>query len=291
MAFEFIQRMMEEIPPYEHTEYVVPTFNYLSRVAFEDFLNNLNKYNENQIFDFVKTNLEHIQNSITNRDMFVINMFHNIRFVKAFCLVVTNMPVDTVRQFSVNKLCYDYFTSDNADEQIKSLLMETAKKVNSEEIRQLMSIGLDIDTACNLAMCRFSSINEKVNIKRLNFVICYKGSELMTPQMIVYIYEKLFDRVGELFTTTMLEYYVTVEGMDDDSDFMETMSAIYVAILTMVNNLSLIDIRKLIEYYYNSWCYAGRPRVKISLRSLSGDYGRILQVVEAIEREKQIYIP
>ena len=246
MAFDFIQRMMEEIPPYEHVEYVVPSFNYLSMVAFEDFLNNLDRYSENQIFDFVKTNLEHIQNSITNRDAIVINMFHNIRFVKAFCLVVSNMPIDTARQFSVNKLCYDYFTSDNANEQIKSLLMGAAKKVNSEEIRQLTSIGLDVDTACNLAMCRFSSISEKVNIKRLNFVICFKGSDMMTPQMIVYIYEKLFDRIGELFTTTMLEYYVTVEGMDDDSDFMETMTSIYIAILTMVNNLSLIDINEII---------------------------------------------
>lgn len=291
MAYDFIQRMMEDIPPYSPTEYVVPTFDSFSRAAFENFLSHLDNYNENQIFDFVKTNLEHIQSCITNRDAFVINMFYNIRFVKAFSLVVSHMPVDATRQFSVNKICYDYFTSDNADDRIKAILMDTAKKVNSEEIRQLMSIGLDVDTACNLAMCRFSSVNERVNIKRLNFVICSKGTDIMTMQMIIYIYEKLFDHIGELFTTTMLEYYVTVEGMDNDSDFMETMSSIYSAILTIVNNMSMIDIRKLIELYYKDWVYAGRPRVKVSLRTLSADYGRITQIVDMLEKQYQVYIP
>lgn len=291
MAYDFIQRMMEEIPSDKPVEYVTPTFTYLSRQAFDNFLMNLEAYNDNQIFDFIKTNLEFIQQSIMQRDMLVVNMFHNVRFVKAFSLVVTNMPVDTVRQFCVNKICYDYFTSDAAVDKIKAILMETAKRVNSEEIRQLMSIGLDVDTACNLAMCRFSSINEKVNIKRLNFVICSKGSEIMTTQMIVWIIEKLFDHIGELFTTTMLEYYVTAEGMENDSDFMETMSSIYSAILTIVNNMSMIDIRRLIEYYLKEWDHAGRPRVKVSLRTLSGDYGRILQVVEMLERQFNIYLP
>ena len=110
-------------------------------------------------------------------------------------------------------------------------------------------------------------------------------------QMIIYIFEKLFDHIGELFTTTMLEYYVTVEGMDNDSDFMETMSSIYSAILTIVNNMSMADIRQLIELYYKDWVYAGRPRVKVSLRTLSADYGRITQVVDMLEKQYQIYIP
>ena len=290
---DFVDRMMQDIPSYDtKVEYIQPTvINTFSREKFEYFLTNLSRFNDNQIFDFIKTNLEYIQSCIMARDVLVINQFHDIRFVNAFFLVVSNMPVTVMRQFCVNKICYDYFTLDNANPDIKSILLNTAKKVNAEEIRQLMSIGLDVDTASNLAFCRFSSIDEKVNIKRLNFVICSKDPDIMTEQMIVWIYEKLFDRLGQLFVTTMLEYYVVDEDAEPDSPFMEIMSTIYLAILTMANNLPIVDIRRLLELYVQSWEHAGRPRVRVSLRSLSNDFGRIRQVVDDMITRYNIWIP
>lgn len=294
MELGFLERMMEDAPDPKEQEKVKPNLGYFSRTEFENTIHRLQDMSEHDIFNFIQLNLEYIERCVMNRDILVVNLFTDIRFVKPFKLVIANMPVTEMRQLCVNKICYDYFTSDYNDSKVRQTLIEASKIVNNEEIRQLMAIGLDIDTACNLTFCRYSSVNENVNIKRLNFVICSKDPDVMTIQMIIWIYEKLFDRIGSLFITTMLEYYVTVEAADDaleDNAFMHIMSRVYLAILIMVNNMPISDIHTLIKKYIKEWDYRGKPEVKVSLRSLSADFGRIQMVVENILTQENIYIP
>ena len=47
--------------------------------------------------------------------------------------------------------------------------------------------------------------------------------------MIVWIYEKLFDQVGELFEQTMFEYYSPEQELDLGNDFSEVYSTISLA--------------------------------------------------------------
>lgn len=294
MELDFITRMMSEAPDPKRQEMVNPNLDYFSRAEFENTIRRLPTMSEHDIFNFIHINLEYIERCVLNRDILVTNLFTDIRFVKPFKLVIANMPITTKRQLCVNKICYDYFTSDYNDSNVKRTLLDASKIVNSEEIKQLMAIGLDVDTACNLTFCRYSSVNENVNIKRLNFVICTKDLESMTTQMIVWIYEKLFDRLGPLFITTMLEYYVAAEEAEDaieDSTFMHLMSRVYIAILIMLNNMPINDIYAIIKSYIKEWDYRGRPEVKVSLRSLSADFGRIQMVVEMILNQENIYVP
>lgn len=291
---DFLTQLMEA-PTLPEQEMIKPNMSYLSRVEFENTISKIPTMSEHDIFHFIQLNLEYIEKCVMNRDILVVNLFTTIRFVRPFKAVIAHMPVTVTRQLCVNKICYDYFTSDYNDSEVKQTLIDATKIVNAEEIKQLLAIGLDIDTACNLAFCRYSSVNEKVNVKRLNFVICCsKDPELMTTQMIVWIYEKLFDRIGTLFITTMLEYYVAVEetgeSIEEDSAFMHIMSRIYLAILTFVNNMPIDSIHTLIQKYIQDWDYSGRPEVKVSLRSLSADYSRIQMVVESM-MSNGIFVP
>lgn len=279
MAYEFLQQMMRDAPEVKPPEMIPNMLTQYTRQYFEDQLRLINNMSDHDVYNFVKSNIDYICNCIINKDVETIQALAGEKFARAFSGVVGTVPNSPIRQLCVNKVAYDYFTSDNPDPKIKRLFLDAAKAVNKDEIRDLVTVGIPTDVAANLAFSRFASVNEQINIKRLNFVICSQDPEIMTIQKITNIYEKMFDRISDLFTTTLLEYYVT-EDTKDDSSFMEILGNIYYALLNIVNNMPINSIATVIETYVNAWEYAGKPRVEISLRSLSADFGRIQQVVE-----------
>ena len=286
MENTFLQNLLNA-PEAKPIEYVDSSLNYFSREAFEDTLKNIRNLSEHDMFNFIKSNIDFIDKGILDKDPAIVSMLVDIHFLKPYDMVVRSMPITGMRKLCVNKVWYDYFTSDLNNIHVRNILFELSRFVNANEINQLKAIGLDEDTACNLASSRYSSINENINIKRVNFVICSKDPDIMTEQTIVWIYEKLFDRVGQLFTTTMLEYYVPAEN---DEVFMENLSTIYLSILTIVNNLPTDSIFKVLKGYIMNWEYVGKPRVRMSLRSLSADFGRIAYAVEVLMGQGQ-FVP
>lgn len=287
---EFINKLVSDVGDIKAPEMCIPSVLQQSREQFEAIINNPQAYNSHYVFNFIKSNIDYIYKCILDKDVVVIGALTNPVFIRQFSLVVNSMPITTTAQLCVNKICYDYFTSDYDDQNIKKDLLDTSKIVNAEEIKQLMGIGLDQNTACNLALCRYSSVNEKVNIKRLNFVICSKDPDMMTEQMIIWIYEKLFDRVSDLFNVVMLESYIPTDILENDSSFMEILSTISLAVLTIVNNMPISSINRVVSNYVKNWDYIGRPKVSVSLRSLSADFGRIVNVVAGLESQN-IYVP
>lgn len=284
----FLEKLLEA-PEKENVELVDTNVSNFCVDAFNHQISNTDKMTEHQIFNFIKSNIDYICKGVFDGDRHINSILTNPRFMKVFSQVIVSMPITYERQLTVNKICYDYLTSDLNDSNIKTILLDMCRVVNHKQIQDLMAIGLDPDTSNNLAMCRYSSMTEKINVKRLNFVICSKDPDIMTEQMIVWIYEKLFNQIGELFNATMLDYYVP-DGVQLTDSFMENYSTISLALLTIVNNMPISDINKIIRNYIQDWEYASKPAVRISLRSLSADFGRITQVVEYLNAAR-IYVP
>lgn len=254
-------------------------------------LSNLDSLSDTEISNLIRNSIDTICEDIMNQDSFYISLIQNYRFLDIFCKVVNTIPIDYKKRLCCNKLTYDYFTlADRGDENIKYKFLNLSKTVNETNIKRLVSLGLDIETANNLAMSRYSSTSEIVNAKRLNFVICNKDPEIMTEQMIIYIYEKLFTRVGSLFEATMFDYYSDEEADELGRSFMTIYSAISLAILTIVNNLTSADIKKILVSYSSTWFYKGRPPIRFSLRSLSEDFSRVSYMVQLLEMDG-VYLP
>lgn len=257
-------------------------FDSINQNAFKNSLNDILNMDEHHIAVTVKNSIDEISEDILSGTIQYIHIFSNYNFINGFIRAIGSIPINYKIRLACNKLAYDYFTSANAVSEIKQKYLNVSRVVNRIEINQLMSLGLDENTACNLALCRYSSPNDRINVKRLNFTLYHKDPNVMNEQMIVWIYEKLFDRISPLFYGTMFEVYSPQEEQDFGENFMEIYGTVGLACLDILNNMPSDKIKKVLDGYIEDWEFRGRPMVRFSLRSLSADYSRITRVVESI---------
>lgn len=270
-----------------------PGFDQFRIDVFYYQINNLDKLNEKDRFNFIKSNIDFIANQVIENKCKYIRKLVDPIFLNKLKEVLRTMPITAIRRLFVNKLAYSYQYYANSIPAIQSLLMDISQIVNAPYIDALRGVNLDSETAVYLAMCRFSSEDEMTNVNRLNYAMYIIGSKIMTEQQIVWIYEKLFDQMRYLFSATMLE---TKEGMIpaknvDEEDFYETFSTVSLSLLTIVNNMTSPDIERLIRIFLDQWTSYGRPKTRFSLRALSGDFGRVRTIVENFTERNNIYVP
>jgi hypothetical protein len=266
---------------------------FFDAYQFDSFMYSLDDRDDEEICKFIKSNIEYICKKTIENSWDNANVLLSEKFINNFIQVVSTLPITYTIRVASNKICYDYSlipVEKGRTKEMMQKLLKLAKIVNYSVIQRLVGLGLPEGIAANLALCRYSSRKESTNIRRLNFVMCTKDPEIMDEQMIIYVYETFFDRVGELFKETMLEYYTPEQELDFGNDFCMVYSTVSLAILTIVNNMKMSDIDRLIRGYVSDWEYLGRPPVRFSLISLSADYSRIQTIVESMTREK-IYVP
>lgn len=263
----------------------------MNRDVLKTKLLDLDSIMDYDLTNLIKTCIDQICSDILNQDNFYITLIQNHKFLDSFTKAISSIPIDNTRRLCVNKLTYDYLTlADKGDEYVKHKFVNLCAMINKVAINRLIDLGIDKSTAINMAMSRYSSMSEVVNVKRLNFVICNKDPEIMTEQMIIYIYEKLFNRITPLFEGAMFEYYTDEEADTLGDSFMTIYSAVSLAVLTILNNMTSIDIKKVLIGYSGKWFFEGKPMVRFSLHALSGDFDRINAVVDSLSKENT-YLP
>jgi hypothetical protein len=263
----------------------------MNRDVLKTKLLDLDSIMDYDLTNLIKTCIDQICSDILNQDNFYITLIQNHKFLDSFTKAISSIPIDNTRRLCVNKLTYDYLTlADKGDEYVKHRFVNLCAMINKVAIDRLIDLGIDMSTAVNMAMSRYSSMSEIVNVKRLNFVICNKDPEIMTEQMIIYIYEKLFNRITPLFEGAMFEYYTDEEADTLGDSFMTIYSAVSLAVLTILNNMTSIDIKKVLIGYSGKWFFEGKPMVRFSLHALSGDFDRINAVVDSLSKEN-VYLP
>ena len=270
-----------------------PGFDQLRIDVFYYQINNLDKMNEKDRYNFIKSNVDFIANQVINGTCKYNRKLVDPLFLNTLKEVLRTMPVTAIRRLFINQLAYSYQFYKGATESISLLLLDTTRLVNQPYIGILQSIGLTEDQSAKLALSRFSSSDEIVNVNRLNYTIYLIGHRVMTEQMIILVYEKLFDQMRYLFVGTMMETkgsMVPPDGHDED-DFYETFSTASLALLTMVNNMTSVDIDRLLRIFMDYWNANHKPTTRFSLRALSGDFGRVRTIVETITEKQGLWIP
>lgn len=263
----------------------------LNKEALRDTLYNFNNYTDSQIFNVIKECLDIILLEIFKKDdnnRNYLNIITDSRFLSIFIRAVDATKLTYDQKIRCNKLAYDYMVSEHRDPEIERLFFTLSQVVNKESISLLTAIGIPENLADYMALSRFSSVKEEVNVKRLNFIIMSSDPKLMTVQNIIYIYEKLFDRVLPLFEGTM------TDSINDDADYMTddmwlVYSCISLAVLEIVNNLPSEMIISLLRAYYETYTrYYGKITPRFNINSISDDFSRILSCLKLLKIHENI---
>lgn len=232
------------------------------------------------------------------------------RFISSLTKVVSTHTKDLkhTTKIHINKLVYDFITSHSVEPDdniayMNTLMVNLARMINETHIRALIGIGVKSEMADFLALARFSSAIESTNIRRVNFIICTnlvkeydmnnEADRFSAEQMVINIYSKLFNKLTILFESTMFDVYNLDDAWVTDS-ISEMYSITTLAVLDILNNMKMSDIRTLILAYTQDYASVFAPKgclPRISLRTLSGDYDRIRYVVEGLQTEENIYVP
>lgn len=242
----------------------------------------INNYTDNDLFNLLSNNLRgFLLNIFERKDQRYIKMIISDRFLRILIQVVQSTNIDYMNMIYLNKLCYDYLTLDDNSKNniISDLIYKLAKINNNKYIPILIGAGIPEKIACYIVLSRFSTNNEFINVRRMNFVILTANINF-TEQMIVDVYQNLFTKVSQLFEATMLDVIDTTEQWYTD-DIDERNSLITLAVLDILNSLPSDAIRRVLDDYVKIYhiSYLGKE-TRCNLRSLSGDYERIRVIVE-----------
>lgn len=261
----------------------------INKGLLDDIITNgtLNNYSDTDLYNLLSNNLRgFLLNIFERKDQEYIKMIISDRFLRILIQVVSNTNIDYMNKIYLNNLCYDYITLDDKYKNlvINELIYKLANITNKTHIPILIGLGIPEKIACYIVLSRFSTNDEFVNITRMNFVILNTNVNL-TEQMIVDIYQNLFERVTSLFEATMIDTYDdTEEWYTEEID--DRYSLITLALLDILNSLPSDAIRRVLDDYvsvYNT-LYFGK-KVRCDLRCLSNDYIRIRLIVEQMIKE------
>lgn len=272
----------------QQTNNVQVNFTSLNSDYFMEAIRGINSMTESDLITLIKNHIDTIVDRTLSNDESMSSILCHPKFVSAYNKAMKLIPINYERRLLANKLAYEYSIIDNPDQNLLNQFKEISKYVNKDLISKLGLRGLNKHIANNLAMCRFSSRQEDTNVQRLNFSMCKYNAEIFTEQTVIFVYEDLFDRMGELFISSMLEVYSVRELNDFGEDFGEIYSNITLANLQILNNMPSIAIRQVLLNYidaYDEWYRERRTLPRCSLRSLSQDYGRIVNIVEKMTAE------
>jgi len=283
----FLANYIASLPPVQAKEYVPVRFNYFSQQAFDNTIANLDNMSDLEVMDFIKMHIKTIENKAIRKDQSLLEIFYNWKFLYNYRIVIDNLPFDHLRRTIINMSFYNYSCIDKSQRRsdVYDLLRDMSLNVNKKEIKQLMAYGLDRISAHIIVCSRYSSIIERINILRMNFYICTFSSIDITEQMIVWIYETLFESVTTFFITTLLEFPTITYNWNTRSElleFEEIRSRVYNVVLLFVDNLPYNDIRSILTSYSREWMALKCPKTAISLNHLSSEYSRIRNIVSEI---------
>lgn len=259
---------------------------------FEQMLSSdIESISDSYLYQVIKASYKDILKGIFERkDTNYLVTFTNPKFLSVLNQVMNTIQIEHDERMACNKLAYDYLTLSHSDDYIRTLLFTLSKTVNKYYIPGLIGIGLSENLASYLALARFSSHDDIINTKRVNFIIMTTSSNIMTEQRIVDIYSKLFDSVTPLFEGTMFDY------LNDEEDWVTdeielVFSTISLAVLAILNSLPTNMIIKVLESYNidNQLLHSDEPK-RFSLRSISGEYYKIVNAIEFLE-QKGIRLP
>lgn len=297
MFEDYINRLKnEKVEPQEMFQINIANDVTLNPFIVEDKLRNINSLNDDELFRILSLAYPTILDKtfIDKNKVTITNAFTNERFVIILSQVLTaiQMPFTNEQKTNCNRLIYDYIVYQNnkKNSKIMKLLYNLGKTINRDIIPILCSLNLSEPLSVDLAIARYSTKNEQLAMARVNVVIMNAPVQIMTEQMIVWIYEKLFTHLTPMFEGIMFD--VNEDEFTDEGKE-EIYGLINLAILDILQEAPMDAIMSVLSSYAQDKEFLhSKDPVRFNIKSISvSDYDRILTAIDLVESERELRIP
>lgn len=287
-----------------------PSFN---RSILLGSIYDMNNMNDSELRMFVQNSFRSILNNIffgSKESVDYINCFTNVRFLDAFIDVIQRYIqqgnyFDRDDIAKINNICYDYITFNNGNKNpaVVNRMYMLANIINAPYIPRLLGLGLNNNVANLLLIARWSNLDPRVCVRRVNFIIIGQPKDFMTQerikQIMVILYE--LDRDQRNFIKIFPHIMMDVLGDYDDADpsthwitdeIQEVDSTLSLAALDILNEFTDANIRHTLVNYTESYklVHSNKP-IRFSMRKLSDDYEKINNVVYSLAEYEGIIVP
>ena len=279
-----------------------PVFN---TSALFKTINDIPNMTNDEIRIFVLNNFISIIQNVFNSDEDTkkyIKCFTNVSFLDAFIEAASNQRYFTndiiIR---INNICYDYISlKSEKDMAVLNRMISIGNVINRANLPRLLGLGLNPDLASILLIARFSSFELDIVIRRVNLIIITQPKTLMNYDMIMQIFKilygdyKLWGVIFQYFMfDTIPEYNENnINSLWVSEEVEEINSIINLVILQILNETPTPVITQALINYAEYYAMTGRIKpIRFSMRRLSGDYGRIISVIEYLQWAENVYVP
>ncbi len=230
---------------------------------------------------FCCTYIAKILSSSINKNAKALKLITDKDFLTAFDISNTILTREDINKFNKVYRSYMIDPSNNVlyNKTSAQLLYQIAVKLNRKFVDILMSIGLSENDSLWIIVNRFSSTDERRNIRRVVRTIQHMSSNIITEQMVINIFSKLFsDQFTNLFISVMTDKF---DIFDDDNE-KYVYSTVSNALLCIFNTMDINDIKDIIIDYENELKQSGESG-RFSLRAInSGDYKNVSMIVSEL---------
>ena len=180
------------------------------------------------------------------------------------------------RAYMINPAKNAIFNLDTAN-----LMYQIALKLNRDVVNKIVTKDLVESNALWIVINRYSSTDERRNIRRAVRAMQHVDRNIMDEDMIVKIFSKLFqDQLTNLFCAVMTDRF------DEFDDYNESIvySSVNIAILKILNTMDYYEIKDILILYARELNESG-IKGRFSLDTISpDDYGKIIEAKDEIEK-------
>lgn len=265
--------------------------------VLEDKLSNISNLTNNELYEVLMLAYPTILNKtfIDKNKAMIANLFMNERFVSIFSQVLSNVsiPFTDDQKTNCNRLIYDYivYNGSKKSRHVMEILYKVGKIINRDIVPIVCALGLDEQLAINLIIARFSTKDEYLGMQRVNVVIMNSDINIMPEQMIVWIYEKLFNHLTPMFEGIMFDVWNDDDFINEDKE--EIYGTINLAILDILQDAPMKNIISVISSFAQDryYIHANDP-IRFNIKAISlSDYGRVIEAIDHVEKDRGFKVP
>jgi len=235
-----------------------------------------------EMCDFVVNNIYDLLSSAVDKKPRSLQIITDKDFLIAMDMCNLELSRDYVNRFNRVYRAYVINPERNViyNQESANLLYKIALKLNKRLVDILMSVGLKEEDALWLVVNRYSSTDERRNIRRMVRAMQHMNPRIMTEQKVVDIFSKTFNaQLTNLFCAVMTDRF---DSFDDENEEY-VYSTVSNALLDILNTMDIDEIKDILLEYLNE-CNKSGTAGRFRLNTINpDDYGNICMAVEDLQ--------